>query len=91
MSISNLLLELDHPGGIPNVTTATGRVDTLVATPPSAFVINSVTTSRVGLIVDNAETFAKVVCSPNKAVYVLLANPEYTIPPIEAETEVLKV
>jgi hypothetical protein len=89
---SNLiLLALDHPGGTPSVTLAEGTVDTLVATTPAELVTNSVMTSREGLIVDNAETFAKIVCAPNKAVYVLLANPEDTIPPIDAGTDVLKV
>ena len=90
-STCNLFPALDHPGGTPSVTTAEDTVDTLVATIPAALVTSNVTTSNVGSIVGNAEMFAKVVCTPNKAVYVLLANPEDTIPPIEAETEVLNV
>lgn len=81
-----------HPGGTPSVTLAEGTVDTLVATTPTELVTNSVITCRVLSIVENAEeTFARVVCVPNNAVYVLLASPENTIPPIEAGTEVFKV
>ena len=89
---STSLRPLEYPGGTPSVTLAEGTVDTLVATTPAELVTNSVITWCVAWIVENAEeTFANVVRVPNKAVYVLLANPEDTIPPIEAGTEVLKV
>lgn len=58
-------------------------------TPPAASVTSIVTTIGGGVINGNAETLVGVAFCPNKALYVLFASPDDTMPPREAGTDVL--
>lgn len=71
------------------MTLIIGRGTVVVVMTPTEFVTTSVTTGAGEVITGSAETLVNEVFWPKIALYVVLARPAVTMPPTDAETEVL--